>query len=67
MGNAGRDPVFWATLAVAEQDFDGSGDLCIRQRRPARRAPRGLQPGHGLERDCPGCTEDAVHSTALKN
>lgn len=30
MGNASRDPVFWATMAVAEQDFDGSGDLCIR-------------------------------------
>ena len=34
MGNAGRDPVFWATLAVAEQDFDGSGDLCIRCHTP---------------------------------
>ena len=21
MGNAGRDPIFWATLAIAEQDF----------------------------------------------
>jgi len=30
MSNAGRDPIFWATLAIAEQDFDGSGDLCIR-------------------------------------
>ena len=30
MGNAGRDAIFWATLAVAEQDFDGVGDLCIR-------------------------------------
>jgi hypothetical protein len=30
MANAGRDPIFWATLAVAELDFDGSGDLCIR-------------------------------------
>ena len=30
MAHAGRDPVFWATLAIAEQDFDGSGDLCIR-------------------------------------
>jgi hypothetical protein len=30
MGNAGRDPVFWATMAIAEQDFDGSGDLCLR-------------------------------------
>ena len=30
MGNAGRDAVFWATLGVAEQDFDGAGDLCVR-------------------------------------
>jgi hypothetical protein len=30
MANAGRDPIFWATLAVVEQDFDGAGDLCIR-------------------------------------
>lgn len=30
MGNAGRDPIFWATLAISEQDFDGSGDLCLR-------------------------------------
>jgi hypothetical protein len=30
MSHAGRDPLFWATLAIAEQDFDGAGDLCIR-------------------------------------
>ena len=30
MSQAGRDPLFWATLTIAEQDFDGSGDLCIR-------------------------------------
>mgnify|MGYP001814011962 CR=1 FL=1 len=30
MSHAGRDPLFWATMAIAEQDFDGSGDLCIR-------------------------------------
>jgi len=39
MGNAGRDPLFWATVAVAEQDFiynpdpsarGGVGDLCIK-------------------------------------
>jgi hypothetical protein len=35
MANAGRDPIFWATLAVAEQDFDGAGDLCIRCHSPA--------------------------------
>ena len=30
MTNATRDPIFWATLAIAEQDFDGSGDFCLR-------------------------------------
>ncbi|MCK5091759.1 MAG: hypothetical protein KAR30_04445, partial [Gammaproteobacteria bacterium] len=27
MSHAGRDPIFWSTVAIAEQDFDGSGDL----------------------------------------
>ncbi len=35
MAHAGRDPLFWACLAIAEQDFDGSGDLCIRCHFPA--------------------------------
>ena len=30
MAHASRDPLFWATMAVAEQDFDGSGDLWLR-------------------------------------
>jgi hypothetical protein len=30
MAHASRDPLFWATLAVSEQDFDGAGDPCIR-------------------------------------
>jgi hypothetical protein len=39
MANAGRDPLFWSTLAIAEQDFvpnadpaqrGGAGDLCLR-------------------------------------
>jgi hypothetical protein len=34
MGHAGRDPIFWATMAIAEQDFDGAGDLCIRCHMP---------------------------------
>ena len=33
MANAGRDPLFWATVAIAEQDFlpgeGGVGDLCL--------------------------------------
>ncbi|MCS7315567.1 MAG: hypothetical protein RMI94_10100 [Bryobacterales bacterium] len=56
MANASRDPLFWATLAVVEQDFDGAGDLCIRchstgagtevaRRRPtARRSLSGTLP-----------------------
>jgi len=35
MANAGRDPLFWATLAVAEQDFDGVGDMCLRCHSPS--------------------------------
>ena len=30
MAHAARDPIFWATLAITEQDFDGAGDLCLR-------------------------------------
>jgi hypothetical protein len=30
MAHASRDPLFWATVAIAEQDFDGAGDLCLR-------------------------------------
>ena len=34
MAQATRDPIFWATMAVAEQDFDGAGDLCLRCHTP---------------------------------
>lgn len=34
MAQAVRDPLFWACLAIAEQDFPGSGDLCIRCHSP---------------------------------
>jgi hypothetical protein len=30
MAHASRDPLTWAALAVAEQDFPGAGDTCIR-------------------------------------
>ncbi len=30
MGHASSDPMFWAALAIAEQGFQGSGDLCLR-------------------------------------
>jgi hypothetical protein len=34
MAHAASDPLFWATMAIAEQDFDGSGDLCLRCHMP---------------------------------
>jgi len=35
MAHAAGDPIFWATLTIAEQDFDGAGDLCLRCHNPA--------------------------------
>ena len=34
MAHATRDPLFWAATAVAEQDFPGAGDLCLRCHTP---------------------------------
>ncbi len=64
MAHATRDPLFWATVAVAEQDFSGSGDLCIRCHSPegwfgGRSTPT---DGSGLrEADSSGVMCDACH------
>ncbi len=34
MSQAGRDPLFWAALHVAEEDVPGSGDYCLRCHAP---------------------------------
>ena len=34
MAHAARDPLFWASVAVAEGDFPGAGDLCLRCHTP---------------------------------
>jgi MYXO-CTERM domain-containing protein len=34
MGQAGRDPLFWASVDVAEHDFPGIGELCQRCHAP---------------------------------
>lgn len=52
MSHAGRDPIFWATLAIAEQDFDGSGDLCIRCH-----TMTGWQAGRSTPTDGSGLTQ----------
>ncbi|HID45073.1 MAG TPA: hypothetical protein EYP34_04905 [Chromatiaceae bacterium] len=46
MSHAGRDPLFWATMAIAEQTFDGSGDLCLRCH-----APKGWLEGRSTPTD----------------
>jgi hypothetical protein len=52
MAHAGRDPIFWATVAIAEQDFDGSGDLCIRCH-----LPEGWLAGRSTPTDGSGLSE----------
>ena len=46
MSHAGRDPLFWATMAISEQTFDGSGDLCLRCH-----APKGWLAGRSTPTD----------------
>jgi len=65
MANAGRDPLFWATLAVAEQDFDGAGDLCIRCHSPAGWMAGRSTPTDGsalMEKDADGVHCDLCHA-----
>lgn len=44
MGQAARDPFFFACMAVAEQDAPGAGDLCIRCH-----SPGGWQEGRSVD------------------
>lgn len=44
MGNAARDPLFFANVAIAEQDAPSSGDLCIRCH-----SPGGWQEGRSVD------------------
>jgi hypothetical protein len=46
MAQAGRDPVFWAALAIAEGDLPGAGDQCIRCH-----SPRGWHEGRATMTD----------------
>lgn len=53
MAHSGRDPLFWAALAIAEQDFDGSGDHCLRCH-----APLGWIAGNSTPTDGSALTPD---------
>ncbi|MCA9002126.1 MAG: hypothetical protein KDB61_09395, partial [Planctomycetes bacterium] len=49
MGQAGRDPIFYAALAISEQDTANSGDLCLRCH-----APGGWLAGRAVPTDGSG-------------
>lgn len=49
MAHAGRDPVFWAAMAIAENDFPGAGNYCIRCH-----SPRGWHEGRANQTDGSG-------------
>jgi hypothetical protein len=49
MGQAARDPLFYACLAIAEQDAPSSGDLCLRCHTPFGWMSGRSQPTSGAE------------------
>jgi hypothetical protein len=57
MAQAGRDPVFWAALAVADTDFPGSGDYCIRCH-----SPRGWHEGRATPTDGSSLNPNGDHN-----
>ena len=64
MAHAGRDPLFWATVAVAERDFPGAGDLCLRCHSPEGWMAGRSTPTDGsglMEADSNGVSCDVCH------
>src|SRR5262245_41757786 len=64
MANATRDPLFWAAYAVAEQDFEGAGDWCLRCHSPTGWLGGRSTPTDGsalLAADAQGITCDTCH------
>lgn len=67
MGQAARDPIFLAALAIAEQDADFAGDFCLRCHAPigwaeGRVSAAGLTDGSGLTgKDLDGVSCSVCH------
>jgi hypothetical protein len=65
MAHSARDPLYWAAVAVAEQDFPGAGDFCLRCHTPdgwlsGRSTPT---DGSGLSQaDADGVSCDLCHT-----
>lgn len=70
MAHAGRDPLFWATMAIAEQDFPGAGDFCIRCHSPEGWIAGRSTPTDGsalAASDASGVACDLCHKSANTN
>lgn len=52
MGQAGRDPLFWATLDVANHDAPGVGDFCLRCHAPGAWLAGRSEPPTGSTDGC---------------
>ncbi len=52
MANAGRDPLFWAALDVANNDLPGAGDFCLRCHAPAAWLAGRFEPPDGTTDGC---------------
>ncbi|RKY20668.1 MAG: hypothetical protein DRQ55_06940 [Planctomycetota bacterium] len=63
MAHATRDPLFWGAMAVAEQSFDGSGDLCLRCHTPSGWLAGRSTPTDGSALD-PAIDQDGVSCDA---
>jgi hypothetical protein len=55
MANAGRDPVFWAAVDVANQDLPGVGEFCLRCHAPKAWLEGRASAGKGVVGDADGC------------
>ncbi len=70
MANASRDPLFLATLTVAEQDSPGVGTVCLRCHSPGGFTAGRATPGLGtrldpVEGDIDGVHCDACHRSVV--
>ena len=65
MAHSARDPLYWAAVAVAEQDFPGAGDFCLRCHTPDGWLSGRSEPtdGSGLtDADADGVSCDLCHT-----
>ena len=56
MAHSGRDPLFWAALAIADSDFPGAGNYCIRCH-----SPRGWHEGRANTTDGSNLSQATDH------